>query len=114
MGVSARQPDYTALPTATPQCHRGAMTESAAKGSRDYGHILCLFRQVHKEGRRGFCLSNLGTTEAALQVQEDDQSFLPMSLVVSRCTVDEAEENMTRCCRRDINETVWCYHADKF
>ena len=21
---------------------------------------------------------------------------------------------MTRCCRRDINETVWCYHADKF
>ena len=90
-GVSARQPDYTALPTATPQCHRGAMTESAANGSRNYDHILCLFRQVHEEGRRGFCLSNLGTTEAALQVQEDDQSFLPMSLVVSRCTTTKPQ-----------------------
>ena len=83
-------PDYTALPTATPQCHRGAITESAANG-RDYDHILCLFRQVHEEGRRGFCLSNLGTTEAALQVQEDDQSFLPMSLVVSRCTTTKPQ-----------------------
>ena len=76
---------------ATPQGHRGAMTESAANGSRVYDHLLCFFWQVHEEGRRGFCLSNLGTTEAALQVQEDDQSLLPMSLVVSRCTTTKPQ-----------------------